>query len=78
MTGLEVIFVIGLALAMFIAYTIADDIARRSFLKDALDANIWKSEFDKYPEDKNFTVDEAMELVYKDVVNTTRAIVHAL
>ena len=78
MTGLEVIFVIGLALAMFIAYTIADDIARWSFLKDALDANICKSEFDKYPEDKNFTVDEAMELVRKDVVNTMRAIVHAL
>lgn len=78
MTGLEVIFVIGLALSMFIAYTIADDIARRSFLKDALDVNNWKSEFDKYPEDKNLTVDEAMELVHKDVVNTTRTIVHAL
>ena len=78
MTGLEVIFVIGLALAMFIAYAIADDIARRSFLKDILDANNWKSEFDKYPEDKNLTVDEAVELVRKDVVNGMRDIVHAL
>ena len=69
-----ILFIFGVLVAVILLMGILAD----TFGYDCLDENNWSSEFDKYPADKDLTVDESLKAIKKDIDKINQTLKNAL